>query len=186
MQHIQAVETGSWELPPTSLPDANTWPTWSALRERILMATKQINILGSAAVRDAFIAELVKLSPPELHTLVRLLAPPCMYCTALSNVPAHILPDGQGLHIQSRTLSFCCTPISKALIAMLQNAVHNALWSIVLLSVYSSASTCVRILASSACCNQYYSAFLACQRTALAAYWCPVTKYASIRIAFKV
>lgn len=34
------------------------------------MATKHINILGSAAVRDAFLAELVKLSPPELHTVV--------------------------------------------------------------------------------------------------------------------
>lgn len=66
----QAVQSGLWELPPTSLPDAHTWPTWGALRERVLTATKQINILGSAAVRDAFLAELVKLSPPQLHTLV--------------------------------------------------------------------------------------------------------------------
>lgn len=69
---FQAVESGVWELPPTSLPDANTWPSWGALRERILTATKKISIVGSAAVRDAFLAELVKLSPPELHTLVRI------------------------------------------------------------------------------------------------------------------
>lgn len=68
---FQAVESGVWELPPTSLPDANTWPSWGALRERILTATKKISVVGSAAVRDAFLAELVKLSPPELHTLVR-------------------------------------------------------------------------------------------------------------------
>ncbi len=74
---MQAVQSGLWELPPTSLPDANTWPTWGALRERILTATKQINILGSAAVRDNFLSELVKLSPPELHTLVRIVTLSC-------------------------------------------------------------------------------------------------------------
>ena len=74
---MQAVQSGLWELPPTSLPDANTWPTWGALRERILTATKQINILGSAAVRDNFLSELVKLSPPELHTLVRIVTLAC-------------------------------------------------------------------------------------------------------------
>ncbi len=74
---MQAVQSGLWELPPTSLPDANTWPTWGALRERILTAAKQINILGSAAVRDNFLSELVKLSPPELHTLVRIVTLSC-------------------------------------------------------------------------------------------------------------
>ena len=74
---MQAVQSGLWELPPTSLPDANTWPTWGALRERILTATKQVNILGSAAVRDNFLSELVKLSPPEPHTLVRIVTPSC-------------------------------------------------------------------------------------------------------------
>ena len=77
---MQAVQSGLWELPPTSLPDANTWPTWGAVRERILTATKQINILGSAAVRDSFLSELVKLSPPELHTLVRIVT---LFCCSL-------------------------------------------------------------------------------------------------------
>lgn len=67
---LQAVESGIWDRPPTMLPDANTWPTWGALRERVLTATTEINILGSATVRDAFVAEVAKLSPPELSKLV--------------------------------------------------------------------------------------------------------------------
>ena len=67
---LQAVESGIWDRPPTTLPDANTWPTWGALRERVLTATTEINILGSATVRDAFVAEVAKLSPPELSKLV--------------------------------------------------------------------------------------------------------------------
>ena len=67
---LQAVESGIWDRPPTQLPDANTWPTWGALRERVLTATTVINILGSATVRDAFVAEVAKLSPPELSKLV--------------------------------------------------------------------------------------------------------------------
>lgn len=34
----QAVESGLWEKAVTDLPDANTWPTWGALRERVLTA----------------------------------------------------------------------------------------------------------------------------------------------------
>ena len=64
------MESGIWDRPPTALPDANTWPTWGALRERVLTATTEINILGSATVRDAFVAEVAKLSPPELSKLV--------------------------------------------------------------------------------------------------------------------
>ena len=67
---LQAVESGVWERPPTALPDANTWPTWGALRERVLTSTTEINILGTATVRDAFVAEVAKLSPPELSKLV--------------------------------------------------------------------------------------------------------------------
>ena len=51
------------------LPDAYAWPTWGALRERILHACKLIKCEYSATVRDAFAAELVKLSPPRLATL---------------------------------------------------------------------------------------------------------------------
>lgn len=33
---LQAVESKRWVLPPDSLPDSTQWPTWGALRERIL------------------------------------------------------------------------------------------------------------------------------------------------------
>jgi hypothetical protein len=39
---LQAVESGLWEKPVTDLPDANTWPTWGALRERVLTACREV------------------------------------------------------------------------------------------------------------------------------------------------
>lgn len=65
----RTVEGGVWEKPATDLPDANTWPTWGALRERVLISCKEIKIVNTASLRDAFCNEIVKLSPPEL-TLV--------------------------------------------------------------------------------------------------------------------
>mmetsp|Transcript_120 Transcript_120/g.427 ORF Transcript_120/g.427 Transcript_120/m.427 type:complete len:259 (-) Transcript_120:40-816(-) len=65
----RAVESGIWERTPDALPDANTWPTWGALRERILTSCKKINIMHSPALRDGFAAEIFKLSPPELATM---------------------------------------------------------------------------------------------------------------------
>lgn len=62
----RAVESGIWERTPDALPDANTWPTWGALRERILTSCKKISITYSPALRDGFAAEIFKLSPPEL------------------------------------------------------------------------------------------------------------------------
>ena len=53
----------------TDLPDANTFPTWGALRERVLISCKEIKIRNTASLRDAFCNELVKLSPPELVKL---------------------------------------------------------------------------------------------------------------------
>lgn len=41
----QAVESGVWEKPVTDLPDANTWPTWGALRERVLTACREVREL---------------------------------------------------------------------------------------------------------------------------------------------
>lgn len=65
----RAVESGKWEKPATDLPDANTWPTWGALRERVLVSCKEINVLNTASLRDAFCNEIVKLSPPELTSI---------------------------------------------------------------------------------------------------------------------
>uniref|UniRef100_A0A7S0V1B3 Uncharacterized protein n=1 Tax=Polytomella parva TaxID=51329 RepID=A0A7S0V1B3_9CHLO len=62
----RTVESGVWEKSVTDLPDANTWPTWGALRERVLTACKEIKIQNTASLRDAFANEIVKLSPPEL------------------------------------------------------------------------------------------------------------------------
>lgn len=65
----QAVETGIWERPVDALPDAMQWPTWGALRERILTSCREIKIVQSSSVRDPFATELVRLSPANLHTL---------------------------------------------------------------------------------------------------------------------
>lgn len=42
------------------------WPTWGALRERILQSCQLISTEQAATARDAFAAEIVKLSPPRL------------------------------------------------------------------------------------------------------------------------
>mmetsp|Transcript_22964 Transcript_22964/g.74818 ORF Transcript_22964/g.74818 Transcript_22964/m.74818 type:complete len:260 (-) Transcript_22964:128-907(-) len=65
----RAVESGRWDRPAEALPDASQWPTWGALRERVLTASKEVVITYTASLRDAFPAELVKLSPPELSKL---------------------------------------------------------------------------------------------------------------------
>ena len=40
---LQAVDSGAWDKPVTDLPDANTWPTWGALRERVLTACREVS-----------------------------------------------------------------------------------------------------------------------------------------------
>jgi len=65
----RAVESGKWDRPPEALPDANLWPTWGALRERVITSCKEVKVTWSPSLRDAFPAELIKLSPPELTTL---------------------------------------------------------------------------------------------------------------------
>ena len=67
----QAVVSGVLDFSPAELPDANTWPTHGALRERLLLALKALDVPACHAVRDAFLAELVRLTPPELARLVR-------------------------------------------------------------------------------------------------------------------
>lgn len=62
---------GVLDFSPAELPDANTWPTHGALRERLLLACRTVELPGCHAARDTFLAELVRLSPPELARLVR-------------------------------------------------------------------------------------------------------------------
>ena len=68
---VQAVASGVLDFSPADLPDANTWPTHGALRERLLLACCTVELPGCHAARDAFLAELVRLAPPELARLVR-------------------------------------------------------------------------------------------------------------------
>jgi hypothetical protein len=42
LSSTQAVESGVWDRPADALPDASDWPTWGALRERILMNAKEV------------------------------------------------------------------------------------------------------------------------------------------------
>ena len=75
----QAVVSGVLDFSPAELPDANTWPTHGALRERLLLACKTLEVPACHAVRDAFLAELVRLTPPELASLVRCGVPEIIY-----------------------------------------------------------------------------------------------------------
>eukprot|EP00891_Asterochloris_glomerata_P000628 jgi/Astpho2/628/fgenesh1_pm.00013_%23_18_t len=124
----RAVESGIWDRPPTMLPDANTWPTWGALRERVLTATTEINILGSATVRDAFVAEVAKLSPPELSKLLlrgstnltKVTLSPLSACPKLQTLDLSGCSKLRTLLIQSSSLTSLnisgCSALTKVLI----------------------------------------------------------------------
>jgi hypothetical protein len=45
------------------------WPTWGALRERVLTSCREVCVVVSPTVHDAFITELVALSPQRLASL---------------------------------------------------------------------------------------------------------------------
>jgi len=83
----QAVDNEKWLLPPDELPNSMEWPTWGALRERILTSCTEIIVNAFSVpdevpkeeregwparmvtVTDAFFAEVVKLSPPYLSKM---------------------------------------------------------------------------------------------------------------------
>ncbi|GFR43643.1 hypothetical protein Agub_g4745 [Astrephomene gubernaculifera] len=124
----RAVESGVWEKPVTDLPDANTWPTWGALRERVLTACREIKVHNTASLRDAFANELVKLSPPEL-TLVDLrgssnlrnfVLSPMTTCPKLSDLDLSECSGLEYVLLQSQTLRSVnlrkCGGLTKALI----------------------------------------------------------------------
>lgn len=66
---VQAISNKKWDKSPDLLPDSSRWPTWGALRERILATCQEIAVNDSQACDDTFAAEVVKLSPPELERL---------------------------------------------------------------------------------------------------------------------
>lgn len=124
----RTVETGIWERPVHSLPDANTWPTWGALRERVLTACKEIRITNTPSLRDAFASEVVKLSPPELQVLDlkgssnlhKFVLSPLTSCPKLTELDLSNCDNLEYVLLQSqslRTLSIRkCTNLNKALI----------------------------------------------------------------------
>jgi len=124
----RAVASGRWDRPPDALPDASQWPTWGALRERILTSCKEIIVTWSTTLRDTFPAELVKLSPPELSrlelrgcpSLSRFVLSPVAACPKLvhldlssCNSLVHVLI--QSVSLETLALSRC-TALHKALV----------------------------------------------------------------------
>lgn len=124
----RTVETGVWERPVLALPDANTWPTWGALRERVLTACKEVRICNTPSLRDAFASEVVKLSPPELQVLDlkgssnlhNFVLSPLTSCPKLIELDLSSSENLEYVLLQSqclRTLSLKkCTNLTKALI----------------------------------------------------------------------
>jgi hypothetical protein len=108
----RAVADGRWDRPVEALPDASQWPTWGALRERILSSAVKVSITHTQSLRDAFSAEVVKLSPPKLrqlelrgsNNLKQFVCSPSSSCPSLKSVD---LSDCDGLNftlIQSASL----------------------------------------------------------------------------------
>eukprot|EP00892_Ulva_mutabilis_P002347 jgi/Ulvmu1/12112/UM084_0038.1 len=124
----RAVQCQQWTLEPTALPDAFAWPTWGALRERILHACKLIQCEHSATVRDAFAAELVKLSPPRLATLSfcgcpnlhRFVLSPINACPSMVNLNLSCCSGLEYVFVQSMSLQIIdlsnCPNVTKAII----------------------------------------------------------------------
>mmetsp|Transcript_14006 Transcript_14006/g.35948 ORF Transcript_14006/g.35948 Transcript_14006/m.35948 type:complete len:258 (-) Transcript_14006:10-783(-) len=124
----RSVESGNWERPPDALPDANTWPTWGALRERILTSCKKISIMYSPGLRDGFPAEIFKLSPPDLQTihfrgcdnLTKFVLSPITSCPSLEDIELVENNAMSYVLLQSNTLASLsihnCPSLEKALI----------------------------------------------------------------------
>ncbi|KAF5837579.1 flagellar associated protein [Dunaliella salina] len=124
----RAVETGVWERSAMDLPDANTWPTWGALRERVLTACKEIKIVNTASLRDAFCNEIVKLSPLELwhmdfhgsSNLRNFVLSPSTACSKLTELDLSDCGSLNYVLIQSDSLTTIklhkCAKLNKALL----------------------------------------------------------------------
>ncbi|WIA09607.1 hypothetical protein OEZ85_008999 [Tetradesmus obliquus] len=108
----RVVISGLWDRPITALPDANTWPSWGALRERVLSACREIRVVNAPSVRDAFAAEVVKLSPPLLkavdfrgcHNLHKLVLSPQSSCPSLETLNLSSCPGLEYLLLQSNSV----------------------------------------------------------------------------------
>ena len=108
----QAVEQGRWDRPIDALPDPNAWPTWGALRERIILSCMTIHVTWSPSVSDAFASEMVKLAPPELaklsfrgsSNLTKFVLSPLTACPLLKEIDLALSPKLESVLIQSESV----------------------------------------------------------------------------------
>eukprot|EP00884_Botryococcus_braunii_P002748 jgi/Botrbrau1/12474/Bobra.0169s0021.1 len=111
-----AFQSGVWERPPDALPDVTIWPSWGVLRERILLACRQIAITGSPGVRDAFIREIINLSPSGLqelvlsqcHNLTQAVVAPATSCVKLEVLDLSCCSRLSYTHVLSNSLRTLC------------------------------------------------------------------------------
>ncbi|CAG9462648.1 unnamed protein product [Pedinophyceae sp. YPF-701] len=119
----KAVEGGLWTRPPSALPDAYQWPTWGALRERILTSCSRIEVNQQQDVRDTFPAEIVKLAPPYLEVLslksniniTKVVISPINACPSLRSLHLDGCPKLEYVLVQSASLENVSLTICKAL-----------------------------------------------------------------------
>jgi len=124
----RSVENRKWDRPAEALPDASQWPTWGAMRERILTNSVEICVTYTQTLRDAFPAEVVKLSPPSLKkmelrgssNLSQFVCSPISSCPSLQTVDLSNCVSLQFVLIQSANLEVLnlsrCPALGKALI----------------------------------------------------------------------
>ncbi|KAK9865136.1 hypothetical protein WJX84_007349 [Apatococcus fuscideae] len=124
----RARDSGTWNKSPDVLPDANIWPPWGVLREQILTGCREILVQDCPAVRDAFVAEIIRLSPPHLERLdlsgsvhvTKLVLSPATCCPKLVSLSLRNCPKLQHVLVQSQNLTSLqlsnCAAINKVLL----------------------------------------------------------------------
>ncbi|KAK9834653.1 hypothetical protein WJX74_006716 [Apatococcus lobatus] len=109
----RARDSGTWSKSPDVLPDANIWPPWGALREQIITGCREILVQDCPAVRNSFLAEIIRLAPPHLERLdlsgsshvSKLVLSPFTACPKLSSLSLKGCPKLQHVMIQSQSLT---------------------------------------------------------------------------------
>jgi len=117
-----------WDRPADALPDADDWPTWGALRERILVNATEICITHTPSLVDAFPEEVVTLSPPGLtkmefrgsKKLTKFVCSPTTSCVSLQRLDLSRCASLRFVLLQSDSLLVVnlskCVSLEKALV----------------------------------------------------------------------
>jgi len=108
----RAVERRVWDRPLDALPDPAAWPTWGALRERILCSCETIKVTWSPSVQNKFVTEMFRLSPPELKSfalrgsvnVTKVSMSPSTSCPSLEDVDMNSCRGLTHVLIQSNSL----------------------------------------------------------------------------------